>query len=59
MKKMHESELQQVRAHCEGRLHDEVEQAKHDIARALEEEIQVLPVAPSFLLMFGSVCLYI
>ncbi|XP_033609685.1 A-kinase anchor protein 9 isoform X6 [Cryptotermes secundus] len=42
MKEMHESELQQVRAHCEGRLHDEVEQAKHDIARALEEEIQAL-----------------
>jgi len=44
MKEMHESELEQVRAHCEQRLHDEVEQAKHDIARALEEQIQVLPV---------------
>lgn len=59
MKEMHESELQQVRAHCEGRLHAEVEQAKHDIARALEEEIQVLSVACSFLLMFGIVWLYI
>jgi hypothetical protein len=55
MKEMHETELQQVRAHCEGRLHVEVEQAKHDIARALEEEIQVLPVACSFLLIFGIV----
>jgi hypothetical protein len=52
MKEMHETELQQLRAHCEGRLHAEVEQAKHDIARALEEEIQVPPVACSFLLMF-------
>jgi hypothetical protein len=55
MKEMHETELQQVRAHCEGQLHAEVEQAKHDIARALEEEIQVLPVACFFLLMFGIV----
>jgi hypothetical protein len=42
MKEMHESELDQVRAHCERRLHDEVEQAKHDISRSLEEQIQVL-----------------
>jgi glucose-6-phosphate-specific signal transduction histidine kinase len=52
MKEMHESELQQVRALCERRLHAEVEQAKHDIARALEEEIQVLLVACSFHFMF-------
>ncbi|PSN48349.1 hypothetical protein C0J52_08074 [Blattella germanica] len=42
MKELHENELQQVRILCEGRLHDEVEQAKHDIVSALEEQIQAL-----------------
>ena len=42
MQAMHEQELEQVRNLSEGRLHDEVEQAKHDIVRALEEQIQVL-----------------
>jgi hypothetical protein len=59
MKEMHESELDQVRAHCERRLHDEVEQAKHDISRSLEEQIQVLPVASSSLFWYWSLCHYI
>ncbi|XP_069680061.1 A-kinase anchor protein 9-like isoform X4 [Periplaneta americana] len=42
MKEMHGNELEQLSTHYEGRLHDEVEQAKHDIAKALEEQIQAL-----------------
>lgn len=41
MQALHEQELKQVRTFYEEHLHDEVEQAKHDIVKALEEQIQV------------------
>jgi hypothetical protein len=56
MEGVHESELDQVRAHCERRLHDEVEQAKHDITKSLEEQIQVLPLASPSLFWCWLLC---
>ena len=58
IKQVHGSQLQQVRARCEGQLHDEVEQARHDITRSLEEQTWVLFLGTPFLLVLGILCLY-
>jgi hypothetical protein len=53
MEEVHKSELQHVRVQCERQLRDEVERARHDVTRALEEQTQVLPVGTPFLLVLG------
>ncbi|XP_049849613.1 A-kinase anchor protein 9-like isoform X1 [Schistocerca gregaria] len=42
IKEMHACEIEKLKVAFDRRLHDEVEQVKHEIIKALEEQIQVL-----------------